>query len=212
MPSAAVSSQGTKFQVALTPGSSITLTAVSKATQAVCTGSNTLAVGDVVVFGAVTGMPEIAGALAVVAVASASSFTVNLDSSGFAAPGTAGAAVPQGGWVSVGGLNTYSGFDGQASEIDVTDMDSKAKEFVLGLQDFGNLQLDLKAILPTDSGQLAIRAAKASGTKKVYRIVGSDGMTEAFFAYAKKFSESSGVDQVKKGQIGLRITGAVATN
>ena len=212
MTSAAVSAQGTKFQVAGTPGSAITITGISKASKAVVTATNTLVVGDVVVFGTVSGMPEITGSLAVVTVASGSSFTVNLDSSNFGAVGTTGTATPQAGWVSVGGLNTYSGFDGQASEIDVTDMDSKAKEFVLGLQDFGNLQLDLKAILPLDAGQLAIRAAKASGSKLVYRIVGSDGMTEAFFAYAKKFSESSGVDQVKKGQIGLRITGAVATN
>lgn len=210
MASPAVSAQNTKFYVAGTPGSAITITGITKAVKAVVTASNTLAVGDVVTFGAITGMPEISSEIGVVTVASAASFTVNIDSTNFSGAGTDGTAAPQT-FTKVGGVKTYSGFDGQASEIDVTDLDSTAKEIVLGLQDFGNFQVDLN-VLPADAGQVAIRAAKASGTKLVYKIVGSDGAIEAFYAYAKKFTASSGVDQTKKGQIGLRITGAVRTN
>jgi hypothetical protein len=210
MTSSAVSAQGTKLYVSGTQGSAVILTGITKAKPAVCAAINTLAIGDVVLFGAVTGMPEINGVLGVVTVASGASFTVNVDASGFSAAGTAGTCTPQT-WTKVSGVKTYSGYDGQAAEIDATDFDSVAKEVVLGLQDMGNIQIDVN-VLPMDAGQLAIRAAKTSGTKLGYRIVASDGITEAFFAYCKKFSIASGVDQIKKGTIGLRITGAVATN
>jgi len=208
MSSSAVSAQGTKFQVETGAGSAITITGITKATKAVISATNTLAVGDVVVFAGVVGMAEINGELGIVTAATGATFTVAIDSTNFSTYGSAGTATPKT-FTSVGGLNTYSGFDGQASEIDVTDMDSTAKEFRLGLQDFGNLNLNLKAVLPADPGQLAIRAAKTAGTLLVYRIKNSDGQAIACQGYAKKFTEDSGVDKVRSGQITLRLTGTV---
>ena len=95
MTSTAQVAQLSKFYVSGTPGTAITITAISKAVAAVVTATNTLSVGDVVLFGAVTGMPEINGLLGIVTVASGSSFTVAIDSSGFATAGTTGTASPQ---------------------------------------------------------------------------------------------------------------------
>lgn len=208
MTSAAVSAQGTKFQVETGAGSAITITGITKASKAVVTATNTLAVGEVVVFGAVTGMTEINGELGIVTAATGATFTVAIDSTNFTTYASGGTATPKT-FTSVGGVNAYSGFDGQASEIDVTDMDSVAKEFRLGLQDFGNVNVNLKAVLPADAGQLAIRAAKTAGSLLVYRIKNSDGQTIACQGYAKKFTEDSGVDKVRSGQITLRLTGVV---
>lgn len=208
MSSTAVSAQGTKFQVETAASAALTITGITKAAKAVVTATNTLAVGDVVVFAAVTGMTEINGEIGIVTAATGTTFTVAIDSTNFSTYASGGTATPKT-FTSVGGMNTYSGFDGQASEIDVTDMDSTAKEFRLGLQDFGNLNINLKAVLPTDPGQLAIRAAKTAGTLLIYRIKNSDGQTIACQGYAKKFTEDSGVDKVRSGQITLRLTGTV---
>jgi hypothetical protein len=69
MPSTAQVAQLSKFYVSGTPGTAITITAITKAVAAVVTAVNTLVVGDVVLFGAVTGMPEINGLLGIVTVA-----------------------------------------------------------------------------------------------------------------------------------------------
>jgi len=50
--------QGTQLAIETTPGSAITITGVTKASSAVVTGTHSLAVGDEVEFGTVTGMPE----------------------------------------------------------------------------------------------------------------------------------------------------------
>src|SRR5574340_1182536 len=126
--STAISAQGSTFSIAGTDGASITITAITKAVAAVVTATNTLAVGDSALFGTGTNMPEISGRIGIVTVASGSSFTVNIDSSGFAAAGTSGTAVPKT-WTAVNNVKTYSGFDGQKSEIDVSNLQSAAKEF-----------------------------------------------------------------------------------
>ena len=95
----------------------ITITAISKAISAVVTAVNTLAVGDVVIFGAVTGMPEINGLIGIVSVATGSNFTVgNIDSSGFATAGTAGTASPQT-FSKVGNVQDFTPDGGTATVI-----------------------------------------------------------------------------------------------
>ena len=73
----------------------------------------------------------------------------------------------------VGELMTMSGLDGQASEIDVTSLQSTAKEFLMGLQDWGSFKLEGN-YLSADSGQDKMRAAKASRAKKHFKAIGID--------------------------------------
>lgn len=212
--STAVSAQGTKFQIAGTPGSAITITAITKAADAVVTATNTLAVGDVVVFGSVTGMPEIAGRVGVVITASGTSFTVDIDSSGFATAGTSGTATPYSaatGWTTVGNVKSYDGFTGTKSEIDVSHMLSDAKEYVPGLEDFGSFtgECDLD---PADAGQIALRANKSSNAATYFRLALTNGKVRAWKGFVKKFSEGGGVDAVYKCSFEVRITGPVAAS
>lgn len=208
--STAISAQNSGFYVAGTPGTSITITAITKAVAAVCTATNTLAVGDVVSFGTVAGMPEIAGLLGIVTVASGGSFTVNIDSSAYAAAGTAGAALPQT-WTEIGNVKDYSGFDGSVSELDKTNMRSGAMEYAAGLQDFGSFSINID-VDNTDAGQLALRAQKTAASTKPFKLVLPNGRLRVFNQFVKKFSEAGGVNAIVKGSVDLRITGVVNYN
>lgn len=205
--STAISAQGSTFSIEGTPGSSITITAITKATSAVVTATNTLSVGDVVEFGTVTGMPEIYGLLGIVTVASGTSFTVNIDSSGFSAAGTAGTAVPKT-WTAINNIYDFSGLDGSVSELDKTNMQSGAMEYQAGLQDFGNFSINVH-IDNTDAGQLALRAAKSAAATKAFKLVLPNGKLRVFKGFCKKFSESGGVNALHKGSVDVRITGVV---
>lgn len=207
--STAISAQGTAFAIEGTPGTSITITAITKTLLPVVTATNTLAVGDVVEFGAVTGMPEILGLLGIVTVASGTSFTVDLevDASTFASAGTSGTAVPKT-WTTVGNVKDYSGFDGSASELDRTNMASNAMEYAAGLQDFGQFSVNID-VDDTDVGQIALRAAKATAATKAFRLKLPNGKQRAFKGFVKKFSEQGGVNQIVKASVDIRTTGVV---
>lgn len=207
MPSTAISAQGSTISVAGTPGTSISITGITKAAAAVVTATNTVAVGDVVLFGVVTGMPEINGLFGKVTVASGTTFTVAINSSNFASVGTTGAAVPQT-WVKVGNFHDYTGFDGSATEIDRTNLDSLAMENFPGLQDFGTFSFNVDND-DTDVGQLALKANKTSATIAPFKLVLPNGKYRVWQGWVKKFSEAGGVNALLKCSVDVRITGYV---
>ena len=210
MPSTAQVAQLSKFYVSGTPGASITITAISKAVAAVVTATNTLAVGDVVIFGTVTNMPEIAGLLGIVTAASGSSFTVAIDSSGFAAAGTSGTAIPQT-FSKVGNVQDFTPDGGTATVIDVTNMDSLAKEKRQGLQDNGNYALTYDAD-DTDVGQLRLIAARAAQAVVVFKQYYPGGLKiRAWQGFVQKITEPvAGVDKVLRCSATLVVTGPIA--
>lgn len=206
--STAISAQDTDIAIEGTPGSDITITGVSKAALAVVTGTHSLAIGDEVQFGVVTGMPELRGVLALVtAISTTVSFTVNIDSSNFATVGTGGTAAKKN-WTLIGNVKDFSGFDGSVSELDKTHMKGTAKEYAAGLQDFGNFSVNLD-IDDADPGQVLARAAATSRATKAWRMKLPNGKKRLFKAFVKKFNETGGTDSIHKGSIDLRITGAV---
>ena len=210
MPSTAQVAQLSKFYVSGTPGTAITITAISKAVASVVTATNTLAVGDVVIFGAVTGMPEINGLLGIVTVASGSSFTVAIDSSGFATAGTTGTASPQT-FSKVGNVQDFTPDGGTATVIDVTNMDSTAKEKRQGLQDNGNYALTYDAD-DTDVGQLRLLAARAAQAVAVFKQVYPGGLKiRAWQGFVQKVTEPvAGVDKVLRCSATIVVTGPIA--
>lgn len=102
----------------------------------------------------------------------------------------------------------YQAFDGAANEIDVTHLQSLAKEFRMGLQDFGSVQIDVN-MLPDDEGQELLRTAKASRQIQDFRMTRSDGSKAAFQGYVTTASESGGVDAKIDGSFNIRISGNV---
>ena len=207
--STAISAQGSTFAIEGTPGAAVTITAISKATQAVVNGTHAMAIGDVFEFGIVAGMPEITGLLGIVtAISTTVSFTVNIDSSNYASVGTAGTGNPKT-WTLVGNVKDFSGFDGAVSELDKTNLQSGAMEYAAGLQDFGQFTLNLD-LYDTDTGQAALRTAKTAASTKAFRLVLPNGARRAFKGFVKKFSEQGGVNQIFKGSVDIRISGVVS--
>lgn len=105
-------------------------------------------------------------------------------------------------------VTSFNGFDGQASEIDKTHLQSSGKEFLMGLQDFGTMQLNVNH-LPSDSGQGICRTAKGDRVKRTFRATFSDASTAVFDAYVLSNPLSGGVDAKVDGSFALRITGSV---
>lgn len=70
-----------------------TITGISKAASAVVTAANTYAVNDLVAFNAVVGMTEINGLWGAITAASATQFTVAINSTGFTTYTSGGVAV-----------------------------------------------------------------------------------------------------------------------
>lgn len=111
-------------------------------------------------------------------------------------------------YTDIGEIVSFQGLDGQAAEIDVTHLQSVAKEFLMGLQDFGSFSIDVN-YLTDDPGQQALRAAKATGDKKPFRATLSNGETFTFEGYVLSNPISGGVDAKVDGSFAIRITGDV---
>ena len=205
MASTAILAQGTSFAIAGTPGAALTITAISKAVGAVCSCTTPPAVGTVVVFSAATGMPEIVNRFGIVsAIVAATSFTVNIDSSGFATAATAATGLPQT-WTTVANVHDYTGFDGVSAEIDVTNLQSLAKEYSPGLEDFGQFAMNVD-VDNTDLGQIAMRAAKTSQSKTYFKLIMRNLTVRVIYGFVKKFSEAGAVDGVVKSSVDVRIS------
>jgi hypothetical protein len=205
----AISAQGVLIKVESgTLGATKVITAITKAAQAVvsCAGHG-FTLGQIVQFASVVGMVEINGLRGTVVAAPTDTFTVDIDSTGFTAYGSGGTAAPVV-YVDLCEVKTFTGFDGQASEIDVTTICSDAKEVRLGLQDFGAFSFEMNYV-PDDPGQMQMQSAKASGVALAFRFVlpGTYGAWN-FNAYVKAFPIAGGVDGVLTSSVSLRISGA----
>lgn len=108
----------------------------------------------------------------------------------------------------VGGIKSYSGFDGSSEEIDTTVLSSTAKEFQVGLEDFGNISLEV-VVDHSDVGQEAMRAAKTAGATRECVLTLSDSTTATFDAFVVTFPQSGGTSEIDTASVNLRITGAV---
>ena len=203
--SSAILAQGTRFGIAGAAGTPISVTAITKSKPAVATGTNTLAVGDTVVFGAIVGMPEILNRVGIVSASSGTTFTVNIDSTNFATVGTTGTATPQT-FVDVNNVHDYSGFDGVSSEIDITNLQSLAKEYAPGLEDYGQFTMNVD-VDNTDPGQIAMRGAKSSQLRTYFRLIMRNASVRVFYGFVKKQGEAAAVDGVVKTAVDIRISG-----
>lgn len=111
----------------------------------------------------------------------------------------------------VGGIISFSGFDGEASDIDITTLDSTAKEFRQGLQDFGNFSMEILRD-PNDAGQAELLTQRAAQTSSTCVLTLPDDVTlnrATFTAYVKSVTISGAVDDVARGTVNLKISGSV---
>ncbi|MEQ8251577.1 MAG: phage tail tube protein [Oceanibaculum nanhaiense] len=113
-------------------------------------------------------------------------------------------------WIKLVGIVGIDGPSGSGQEIDVSDLDSVAREFLQGLPDEGNVTLDMNYI-PGTASQEFLRTARAERSKQVFRIGFNTDPEEGqeFEGYVVEFSHSAAVDSALKASVTIRITGAV---
>lgn len=113
-------------------------------------------------------------------------------------------------YTAIGEISNISGPDGTAPEIDVTDMDSTAKEYLLGLPDEGNVTFNV-FFVPQDTQHAQLWSDKTSGTARNYRITMTDSpqSTLTFSARVSGLSLDFGTDAATTGSVTLRISGSV---
>ena len=167
--------------------------------------------GDRVTFAAVAGMTQLNTNTYSIEYVTANTFSLfGVDSSAFTTYTSGGTATPVT-FTPISEVSTFSGFDGQASEIDVTDLNSTAKEFKLGLIDNGGFTYTVNTVL-SDGGQTAVRASRDTGTSRQYKLTLPSGTPSiaTFTAFAKQVPVTGGVDAKVQSSVALRITGTVA--
>jgi hypothetical protein len=210
----AIKSQTASLSVSSASAATKTITGITSANPCVVSSTaHGYLQGQIVTITGVVGMPQInpVGGVGVFVVDTPAANTFNLkgvDGTSFGTYVSGGLASLQT-MVPVGAVTNLTGFDGQSSEIDVTNLQSTAKEFLVGLQDFGNVTLAI--FLVSDTGQLRLRTIKTTAAIAAFTIGLSDGSVAAFAALVKQFSfDAGGPDSAVKGSVTLRVTGAPA--
>jgi hypothetical protein len=114
--------------------------------------------------------------------------------------------------VTVGGIKSITGIgSGTASEIDITTLDSTAKEFAQGLRDFGSIEVDLVRD-QDDLGQVEMFNSMASQSTEtiVVTLPSSTANVITFSGFVQSLSSDISADGVVMGKAKIRITGAIA--
>jgi hypothetical protein len=212
MASNAISAQGSTLKIETGTGSAKTVSGIAVGFPTILTSTaHGLSNGDVVTLANFAGADAatLNGNNYVVQNVTANTFAVDVNTTGLAiTDNTAAATATPVAFTQIKELKTFSGFDGQASEIDVTNLDSAAKEFRLGLVDEGGFSFEMNQV-NSDVGQSALRTSREAGTMKTYVLTLPNGETATFDAFAKAVPTAGGVDGVVTSSVALRISGSV---
>lgn len=210
MTSTAIPAQGSILQIATGAGSAKTITDVSVGNPTILTATaHGLANGDVVTLAALTGLDAatLNGLTVSVRNITTNTFAVYVDTTGKTITAGSGTATPVS-FTAVANIKDFSGFDGSASEIEVTNLDSVAKEFRLGLTDAGQFTINIDYD-NSNAGHIALRARQVSGLLTNFKFTLPNSNAITFSGYVKKFSLAGGVDAVTKTAVDIRVSGAV---
>lgn len=205
-----ISAQGSTLQIATGAGGAKNIAGISVGFPAIVTSvAHGLANGTVVALAGIGGTMAalLNGTSHVIANVTADTFAlldVNTIALAYAAAGTAAPTA----YTKINGLLSFDGFDGAASDIDVTDLDSTAMEYISGLKDEGKFGFEAK-VLKADAGQIALRAARTSGAITGMKLTLPDASVATFNVLVKSMPTSGGVNAVMKGKIDTKISGPV---
>lgn len=214
MASTAISAQGTIVQIATGAGAAKTISAVTVGNPTMLTSSSHgFSNGDYITFGSSftgTNAATLNGKSYFVIFKTTNTFCVAEDTTGMtitASSNTATAAT----YTAIGNIKSITDFEsGSASEIDVTNLASTAKEKRLGLVDNGGFSLAIHHS-NADGGQAALQARRLDGAAVNMKVILPSGTTPtaAFSALVKKFSKNASVDGVVEGTADITVNGAI---
>lgn len=212
MASTAISAQGCTFKIATGTGSPLTITGVTAGNPTIITvAAHGLSNGNVVSFAGLTGADAalLNGQTLPIGNKTTNTFAVNVDTTGKTITYSGSPTATSATYTQIKNWKTFTGLDGSPSDIDVTNLDSAAKEFRPGLVDNGMFSGEVDRDT-TDAGQLAFDAARVAGSVNNFKVTLPNAAVASFAGYVKKFGLSGGVDQVLKTPFEVRITGAVS--
>ena len=112
-------------------------------------------------------------------------------------------------FVKVNGLRSIGDPDGEAAEIDTTDLDSEATEFEMGLPDNGKFSIS-GHVVDGDTGQLELRETRAAQEKRWAKITNSKGKIAYCKAVFPRVSDlGAEVNGVVPFSATVRISGGI---
>jgi hypothetical protein len=114
-------------------------------------------------------------------------------------------------FVAVGDIISIAGPAITKEEIDVTTLDSAAKEFLGGLDDPGEMTFELNWN-PQDAQQVLLRDDAEGNTKVNYRVVWNDvsATTVDFNGEVMEYSINTEANDAVKASVRIKINGALA--
>lgn len=195
-------SQQAYLSVATAAGSGKTITGITNADPGVVSStSHGLANGTVVVLTGLVGITQLNNRAAIVANTATNAFDLKglktTTAQGYGVYSSGGTATPQT-MAEVGEVISMNGFDGEAADIDVTNLRSTGKEYLTGLPEFGNLTLTLWLPSTEDAGQERLRDLRETQTTSAFTITLASGQVTVFMGLVKSFSLT-----------GMQVDGAV---
>lgn len=209
--------QGSKLYIAGSAGTPETITAIVTGypTILAITGHAGVANGDVVTFADFAGTHAslLNGVSAVVTHyatgATNDTFAVDIDTVGKTITCSGATATPAT-FTQVKEIKSIKPGGATSSKIDVTDLDSTAKEFEAGLEDNGTVSFEFFEKV-ADPGQQAVLSAFQGQTVASWKIALTGGSNRTFDAVVMKFGAipDAVVDGVQTGSFELQISGDV---
>lgn len=109
--------------------------------------------------------------------------------------------------VEVTGITSYDNPGSTQAEIDVTDSQSVAKEFILDIPDNGQISFNYN-VDHEDAGQDKIRTAKAASAQLRWTLTFSDETTLIWNGYCTSMSGNGSNGDAVRGTIVSRVNGA----
>lgn len=206
MSSTAILGQFSTIRIASGAGSAKTISAIALGNPTIVTSTaHGLSKGDNGIFASVGGTVTLNGVTTSVIYKTTNTFAVPIDTTSGSA-WTSGGTFTTNAFVTLGNVKDFTGLDGTGAEIDISNLQSTGKEFLIGLYDGGQLSMNVD-IDNADAGQVAARASQQASTVKAFTITLPDAKVVSFNAYVKQFSMTGGVDKSLAGSMVLRITG-----
>lgn len=187
---------------------SVSITAMNKANPCqVTAASHGLVTGDIVRINGVNGMVEANGGYYIVVFSSSSIFFLaDTDSTGWTTY-TSGGKLDEANFTQLCELTNYNRAGGASAEIDAESLCSTAKEFEIGLPDYGTTTIDYM-FAPKTAIQIALIAAYKAGTMVGSRItLPSSGGDMTQLGFIQSMSEQAGKGGLWSASMVMRNTG-----
>ena len=205
-----ISAQGSTLQIATGTGGAKTITGITPGNPTIFTcAAHGFTNGTAVALAAIVGTMAVPlnGETHIVSNVTPNTFAL-LDEDTTGLTYTSGGTATPVTYTKVNGVMSFDGFDGTADELDTTDLDSTAKEFISGIKDEGKFGFEVK-VLKNDNGQIALRSNRTSGAVVGMKLSLPDASVATFNVLVKSIPTSGAVNAVLKGKIDCRISGPV---